>query len=383
MGQRSFLHRRSVRAVLRGVQAFLWGKRGNRRVHGFRMWTRIQAEAVLHARKALAMRGGRVRIWFDGSQAFPRIFKLIERAKHSVVVHMFIWHDDLMGRELASLLVRVADSGVRVEITKETTGDLFELNEDFLSTREKPSGIWKQFWGHPGISVEFTTEGNHSKVFVIDDSRLLIGSMNVADAYVGSWDFLVEIRDRRLVRRYLADDNGRHAGAVRLLLNTPLRSEIRPGVESLLRSARHSVIVQHSYLGDSRIMHLLAEATQRGVLVKLYIPEHADACQNVNLDFVQKLMSLADPGNLAIRLLSGFMHGKIIMVDKKHICVGSANLMAHSLDHMGETNVLFEARGRTLHKIRRYFLHVSHVSVPMGGMPRLGLLRKLLASFGL
>lgn len=337
--------------------------------------TRFHRQHAAHERS--------VRMWYDGREAFPRIHRLLRSAEHMVIVHMYNWKEDSTGIALAETLIEIADRGVQVEIVKETTGDMFELDKDFQSTRKSASRPWKKFWNHPHISVHFTSDENHSKVFIIDNTILLIGGINMSDDYKHSWDYLLELHGQDFVQSYLTQ--GKHSSdtGVSVVLNTQYFKNIRADIERLIQSASSTIVLQHSYLGDARIRSMLALASHRGVSVTLYIPEKADMCQNVNLEFVEKLVQLGKSTNIAVRLLPGFVHGKLLIVDGKNICVGSANLMTYSLDHMGETNVTIEKQLRLHRKLRWYMRYMYLKSTPLISMPRRGIRSRLFAKLGL
>lgn len=295
---------------------------------------------------------------------------------------MYNWNDDETGIMLVRTLVEIADRGVQIEILKETTGDLFELDQDFHSTQNFQNSIWELFWNHPNISVHFTTDENHSKVFIIDGVQLLVGSMNIGDHYLTSWDYLVELRGKHFVRSYLLQSTEK-SGKVRISLNTESSKDIRNDIERIIEEASSSVVVQHPYLGDTRVRSLLAQASHRGVRITLYIPQKANVFQNTNLEFVEKLLEDGDSSHISVRLLPGFMHGKLLITDCKNICVGSANLFTHSLDTMGETNVIVSDHKNLHLKLRKHLCYLRVKSSPLISMPRRGLQSRILSRIGL
>lgn len=357
----SLLSRRSLRSLLRGAREYVFGRRGQRRVQGWRLFYKMRLQVMLRARRPLRSISGfsAARVWAD-EEAFPRIQKLIRRARHTVVIQMFIWKDDTLGREMAQLLVEVADRGVSVEISKEAVGDVFEFHRDFLGTRGDRDGVWKRFWSHPRIRVTHETRNDHAKVYIIDDLILLLTGMNIADEYHGPWhDYLVELRGRRFVERYLSDGDLPDRGEdTRLVLNTGHRKEIRPTLMALLRSARRSIVIEHCYLGDPAVLDLLIRRSREGVRVTVILPRQVDFHHYVNMQAVARLLTAADRRKLSVFLYPRMLHGKIILVDRQRAFIGSANLMTSSLDDMGEVNVLLGGSGaesavRTLREILR------------------------------
>jgi phosphatidylserine/phosphatidylglycerophosphate/cardiolipin synthase-like enzyme len=207
MSWSSFIRRSGPATVIRGGLRYIFGKRGQRRVQGLRLFYGLRMLMVLHSAEPIGKlaRNKEVRLWVDGEEAFPRLERLIRRARFSVVVQMFIWKDDETGRMIARALLDAADRGVKVDISKEAVGDFFEFRGDFLGTKHSDDPLWKRFWSHPKIRVTYASNGDHAKVYVIDDHTLVLTGMNIADEYRYKWhDYMVELRGGHFVERYLA-----------------------------------------------------------------------------------------------------------------------------------------------------------------------------------
>src|SRR5947209_165228 len=114
MSWASFIRRRSVASLIRGSLRYLFGRRGQRRVRGLRLFYGVRMSMVLASAEPIAKlaRGEDVRIWVDGQEAFDRLERLIRHARHSIVIQMFIWRDDATGRRIASVLLEAARRGV-------------------------------------------------------------------------------------------------------------------------------------------------------------------------------------------------------------------------------------------------------------------------------
>lgn len=332
---------------------YLSGRRGQRFVHGMRLLTRIRVETLLHVR-GIARYASRtdVRIWVDGVEAFPRIEELLRSARHTIVIQTFIWKDDAAGRQMASVLLEAAERGVRVDITKEILGDFFESHVDFLSTRVSPDPLWQRFWRHSRIHIHHALHRDHAKVYVIDDRILLLTGMNVADEYRWNWhDYLVELSGHCYVAQYLAGDaESDRGGRIALVMNTERCKQVRPMLRALLAQARKSLVIEHAYLSDPETLDTLARRSHEGLRITVILPQRSDIHHHANLQTIGRLLTQCGP-NLRVLLYPGMVHGKIILVDRATAFLGSANLMASSLDDMGEVNVVL--RGKHTHALRR------------------------------
>lgn len=374
---------RLLRAIVRVFTRYIFGKRGQRRVHALRLFYRLRVEILVAGDDDVVgiARAADVRIWVDGIEAFPRLEQLIRRARHAVVVQMFLWRDDGTGKRIASLLVEAADRGIRVDVTKESVGDMFEVPLDFLGTRTSNDIVWQRFWSHPRIAVHYVKHNDHAKVFVIDNQILVLTGMNIADEYRFDWhDYMVELRGEDIVRKYMAREDSPFPSSTRLIMNTEDRCEIRPVTMHLLHSAQSTIEIEHCYLSDPEVVDTLIEATKRGVRVTAILPARKDIHDSANMFAVGKLLAECHPGKIQVFLFPRVVHGKIVLVDRSIAFLGSANLMKSSLDDMGEVNVLIEgARRREIRKLIDTFSQDLLMSRPVSSPPHLAWLARVLA----
>jgi len=348
---------RALVALYRGSNQYLFGRQHLRSVRGWRLTYRLRVFTLIRTNETLKNLTPRreVRLWVD-REAFPRIFKLLQRAEHTVVIQMFIWRDDDIGRRMATELLRAAERGVRIDITKEAIGDVFEFHRDFLATKQESEPLWQQFWTHKNIRIHYESHNDHAKVYIIDGRILLLTGMNVANTYHEDLhDYLVELRGGRFVEKYLThgelNDGG---GRVQLKLNSEVRKEIRAVVMQLLSQARESIVIEHCYISDPDVIELLIKRSFEGVRVTLITPERTELLHHyTNMETMSELISRGHKKNLRVFLFPAVFHAKILLVDKHTAFIGSANLMQSSLDDMGEVNVLLTgSRQRALSKLR-------------------------------
>ena len=101
-----------------------FGRRGQRRVHGWRLVTRLRVFLTMQSggRAARIARPAEARLWVDGTEAFARLAKLIRKAQHTIIVQMFIWKDDATGRAVAADLLAPAEPAGEVDIPQDHTG---------------------------------------------------------------------------------------------------------------------------------------------------------------------------------------------------------------------------------------------------------------------
>lgn len=349
---------RALRAIIRGG-SYYWFPSGTSsvRVQTLRLWFRLRLRLVIEVEVAASAQLASprpVRLWVD-EEAFPRIFTLLRRARHTVYIQMFIWKDDEIGRRMAQTLLDLADRGVRIEIFKEALGDVFEFHRDFLSTQRVSEELWQRFWTHPLIHITYATNNDHAKVFVIDDTTLIITGMNISmDYHADSHDYMVEMHGAAYVTKFLTrGEVNPPTEGVKLIMNTETAKEIRPVLMELIRSAESSILLEHCFIADPEVIKLLEEKTKQGVRVTLITPERTEFLHHfTNMETLSELMQNADAENLQVFLYPTFLHAKILLVDRRKAFIGSANLMTSSIDEMGEVNVLITRPSRAVARLR-------------------------------
>lgn len=347
------------------------------------MLYRLRTEVLLQTIAPITGSGTapRTRLWVD-KEVFPRIRKMLLRAEHTVYIQMFIWKDDELGRQMASLLLELADHGVKVHISKEATGDVFEFHRDFLTTKDAKDPLWKNFWHHENISIKYGKNKDHTKAYVIDGKILLLTGMNIASEYHARLhDYMVELHGTGFVEYYLSGgDISGPRGKTRICMNSDARREIRPAVMGLLEHAHHSIVVEQCYISDPKVTDVLIRKSKEGVRVTLIVPERTDLQHHyANMVTVDRLLKEGDRNYLQIFLFPRMFHGKTLLVDREYVFVGSVNLITSSLDDMGELNVLLHGKSEdSVRKLRDTLRDIVLQSKPLATPPRLGLFGKWL-----
>lgn len=303
-----------------------------------------------------------VRVYFD-KQAFHSIKRAILSARRSIEIQLFIWITDDTGREIAGMLTDAAERGVRVLIHKDKTGDLFELSEDFISSKNDPDPIWQAFWHHPLITVRHENRHDHSKVIIIDDATLLVSSMNIGNSYCNDWhENLVELHGSHFVNQYRM--NGTKPdwplpkrGCVTVVRSTP-EKPMMDIVMRLLESAKRVIEMEMAYFSDPTIAEFLVRKSNEGVFVFIVLPHTTDFHNHANLATAGVMLKNARKNRMFIsRYSRSLLHAKLIIVDHRTLFIGSTNLIESSLRKMGETNVLIHRTPRkAIRMARRRFV---------------------------
>jgi cardiolipin synthase len=322
--------------------------------------------------------GGALRVLGSGDQAYQAILERVRNAQKSVEIRAFLWRDDEAGNMMAEAVLAAADRGVDVTIHKDRIAAVYEYTggnkQSFFHKRVDPiRGIQAWFLGavtkakgsfkqkpnelalrvleHRNIRVEHMRKRfDHSKLYIIDDRILALGSMGIGDNHRHEWlDVMVEAEGEehvaRLRERMLGHDEFDPSRGLDFLVHSreAHRKKSCPMIShrlALIEAAQQSITVEMAYFGDRRFTAALARAVQRGVHVKVVTADRADVLANINRATCDALMQLTGaPENLSIVLLPRMVHSKVVVIDHRWADVGSANFTSLSHGVYDEINL--------------------------------------------
>jgi len=322
-----------------------------------------------------------VRVLGSGDVAFQQIVERVRHAERSVEIRAFLWRDDEAGNMLGDAVLAAANRGARVTIHKDKIAAVYEyaggnkqsffhkridpirgLQAWFLgqvtrapgSFKQRPSSLAQEIVAHPNIRVEHQRKRfDHSKLYVIDDRYLVLGSMGIGDNHRHDWiDVMVEVEGAehvaRLRERMAGLDEFDPSRGIDFLVHSreAHRKNSCPMIShrlALIDGAEHSLTVEMAYLSDRRFTAALARAVQRGARVHLVTAARADVLANINRATCDALMRLTGaPDNLTITLVPRMVHSKVVVIDHRFCDIGSANFTSLSHGVYDEINLFVD-----------------------------------------
>ena len=325
---------------------------------------------------------GSLRVLGSGDVAFQAILARIAHAERSVEIRAFLWRDDEAGNMLGNAVLAAADRGAKVLIHKDKIAAVYEYTggnkQSFFhkrveavrgfqawflgavyrapgSFKQKPNPLAQRILEHPNIRVEHQRKRfDHSKVYIVDDRYLMLGSMGIGDNHRHDWiDVMVEAEGKqyvdRLRERMAGHDEFDPSRGLDFLVHSreAHRKKSCPMMShrlALIDSAERSLTVEMAYMNDRRFTAALARAVQRGVEVKLVTADQADVLANINRATCNALMRLTGaPGNLTIVLVPRMVHSKVVIIDHRFCDVGSANFTSLSHGVYDEINLYVDS----------------------------------------
>ncbi len=355
---------------------------GKRRARRVRQMNGVNGPSASLAHVSTPFDGGSLRVLGSGDIAFQAILERLRGAETSIEIRAFLWRDDEAGNLLGEAVLSAAERGVKVTIHKDKIAAVYEYTggnkQSFFhkrvdairgfqawllgavyrspgSFKQKPNELSQTILAHANITVQHLRKRfDHSKLYIIDDRILALGSMGIGDNHRNDWiDVMVEAEGTELVSRLRARMSGLdefdpsrgldflvHSREAHRKRSCPMISHRL----ALIDAAQSSLTVEMAYFGDRRFTAALARAVQRGVHVKLVTADYADvlgATNRATCDMLRRLTGA--PENLTIVLLPRMVHSKVVVIDHRWSDVGSANFTALSHGVYDEINLYADA----------------------------------------
>ena len=320
--------------------------------------------------------GNTLRLLRNGSAAFPEMLAAIAEAKQQVLLEMYWFGSDSIGRTFAAALAAAAQRGVEVSVVYDAIGSVGASEEMFDELRHagarviefNPIAPWKR-----RFRLSKLTRRDHRKILVVDGRVGFTGGINIADYWLpldaggagwrddmvriegpaveGLCDCFARVWARLRGRKLLLTGFGRlppnvaeprsRGQAVQVLGQRFLRTQrqISRAYLHYLRRAEQRIFIANSYfVPDGRVLRALRGAARRGVDVRIIVPGQSD------VDIVRHA-SRAVWGRLlraGVRIFEwdeSVLHAKSAVVDGMWSTTGTFNFDYMSLRLNLEVNV--------------------------------------------
>lgn len=304
-------------------------------------------------------RGNGAELTIDGEATFQRLFEMLDRARHYIVLEFYTICDDALGQRLKQRLLERAADGVKIHFLYDEIGS-FRLGKAYVRELRDGGVDIRSFHTTKGRSNRFQLNfRNHRKIIIIDGREAMTGGFNVGDAYLGLDPSLSPWRDTNIVVRGPAVQCLQLAfledwfWACERLPSLNWQPQAVPdadidtlGIDTLIvptgpadrfdscllfflhvihQAQQRLWIVSPYFVPDSSLIVALQLAALRGVDVRVLLPGKADNFL-VQLSSHAHLRELQTAGVKFYRYQHGFLHQKVMLVDDAYAAVGSANL---------------------------------------------------------
>lgn len=315
-----------------------------------------------------------VTVYTRGRDLYDAMLADIDAAQHTIMLETYIWKSDRVGTRFKQALTDAAARGVRVYVVYDVFANLV-VPQPFFSFDPRIHVLRHQVWtGVNGTNVTRAPGLNHRKILVVDGRSAYVGGYNLGSRYASRWrdthmritgpaasdienafvDYWNQARGRR--QPELPDPENRPwDGVVRVTRNVPSIGvyPIRYMYLENIDRARRNIWLTHAYfIPDDDLVHALAEASDRGVDVRLIVPEHSNhiVADWLSRGFYQPLLAR---GVRIFLYQNTMVHSKTATIDGRWCTIGTANLDRLSLSGNYELNaeILDDTLARELEEI--------------------------------
>src|SRR5690554_4149809 len=321
----------------------------------------------------------------SGKEKFAALEATLEEANHHIHMEYYIIRNDGIGKRIRDILAKKASEGVIVRLLYDGMGSIRlprSYAKPLLDKGGQVSVFYPPFLPHINIRLNYR---NHRKITIIDGQKAFLGGFNFGNEYLhktkkyGIWrdsHFLIEGEAvDSLQLQFLYD--WQFASKEKLALSKELFPDkkdlgncgiqivpsgpdskydaIYQGFFKLIAKAKTNIYIQTPYfIPDQGLAEVLKIAALGGVDVRIMIPSFPDH-PFVHWASTSFLSEMLDSGARAFVYKKGFMHSKIVAVDGRIACIGTANFDMRSFSMNFEINATVYDRA-TVSKLEGQFL---------------------------
>lgn len=300
-----------------------------------------------------------------GESAFAQLMALIQDAKRSIDLTVFILGDDPTGRAVVGALAERAKHGVEVRVILDAVGSLRTHRAAARALRQAGAQM-RVFMPLRHSPIRGRTNlRSHRKIVVVDGDVVFAGGMNLANEYMGPplnegaaprWRDVVAVARgpvaadatalfesdwvfcggaRRPERPEWASTALADRGNARVQF-VPIGPDMTTDtmydlfLNGIFNARERIAIVTPYYVPDDALQHALVLSARRGVKTELLIPAWSNH-RIADLARREFLRELGDNGATLHYYARGMVHAKAMVIDDDFAYVGSPNFDMRSL----------------------------------------------------
>jgi cardiolipin synthase A/B len=333
--------------------------------------------------EALGATTPKVEFLVDGEASFAKRKTLIAGAKRSINLMVWAIYDDYTGKLHSDWLLEALrnnpDLKIRIMVDGPTSKESIHHQQLNRLMKESQDKIEVVEWQ----TKTYRSNGSHRKLFIVDEQKLIMGGLNVGDAYshlnpeVSGWrdtDIFMEgdvvqkalmifsklwneqIAENHLDVKAMAFPSQLVAlGAIPVSLinhnpgskNVAVDHHILTAYAKLIHDAKKTIDIENAYFIFNPVLNrVLSDALKRGVKVRLFTNSSESIDEPVVSAPVLKSAKKAFELGVDVYLRKGTtLHSKMMIIDGKVALIGSDNLHPRSQRFEGEIiSVIFHEK---------------------------------------
>ena len=304
--------------------------------------------------------GNHVTTYNDGDEAYPPMLAAIAKARRSIAMSSFIFHDDVWGGQFIEALAASQARGTEVRVLVDGIGGGWLTSPAYHALQSRGVPVVRFLHSPLPWRMPFLNLRCHKKILVLDGALGFTGGINIADQNVMATKPKTPVQDThfrvegpvvcQLMEAFAQDwqfatnedldgedwfptlDPAPDGVAARVIDSGPDEDieKIEFAVLQAIACARDSIAIMTAYfLPDERLMTALSLAAMRGVAVDVVVPQHSD---HTFVDWALKANSgpLLKDGVRMWLCPPPFRHSKLMVVDAAWCLIGSCNFDSRS-----------------------------------------------------
>jgi cardiolipin synthase len=300
----------------------------------------------------------RISLVYSGEDYFSLLLKLIDKAKQTIHLQVYIYDNDETGKQVGDALKAAAKRGVAVYL--HVDGYASQRLKGGFNDEMIEAGVHFKFF-EPLLKSRHFYFGRrlHQKVFVADGLYSLVGGLNISNRYnempgappwfdvalycEGETSYQLHLicnemwRKRKLLKDIIAKKDidafcdsisKEERQMVRIRQNdwVKRKSEVWNTYRSLFAQSQKTITVMSSYFLPGRTFRkLLSRAARRGVKVKVILAGKSDVMLSKNAErylydyLLKKKIEIYE-------FQKTVLHAKITVSDRHNVTIGSFNV---------------------------------------------------------
>lgn len=327
--------------------------------------------------------GNKVELLVDGPVTYATMFEDIENAKDHINMETYIIENDEVGKYFSELLIGKQLSGVQVNLIYDSVGSRNTPAEFFKPLKDSGINVLEYNPINPLNTRKDwqVNQRDHRKLLIVDGKVAFVGGINISSVYssgsfkkskpskesqawrdtnlrmegpvvsefqklfMATWS--QQKGDTLASRNYFAKTSNQGHEVVRAIGSSPDEpySQIYATLISAINSAETRVFITNAYfVPDQKLLSALKEAVQRGVDVRLLLPEKTDSTMvfYASRSYYDELLS----ANVKIyERQEAILHAKTALIDGVWSTIGSTNLDWRSFTNNQEINAVVLGQG--------------------------------------
>lgn len=308
------------------------------------------------------MRQTRWQFYLKSDDAWEAMLSACKSARKSIDMEQFIFSPDSIGNRFIDVFKQKQKEGVRVRFICDMVGSVPFYNSPIPEELEK-LGVEIQFfnvispWRINNFFSWFFRD--HRKILVVDKEIAITGGVGIREDMKDWRDTMIAMNGPIVNELSLAFEemwsvakgknflhrirkSRRYVKGFHFITNSPYWKKrfLYHTILDAMKSARSYIYITTPYfIPDGRLTRVLQQATQRGVDVRVLVPEKSDHAL-VELASAAHYEMLMRDGIKIYQYKGEFLHAKTIVIDDEWATVGSFNMDSLSFIYNHEANIV-------------------------------------------